>query len=459
MLRVWLNPRSVTGLAGVFGLLFALGSVAIGAALYLFADWALNRAEDLKIAREHGVLFAPVQGHAPSTADIAARIRALSARREISSIGYRLLDAQGRLVAGKVEVRLPDANEHRILFRQPGDEWEVARARSYPLPDGARLTIVAESESAEDMGKVLLPLSGAALALAVLAGIVASVLLGRLIAARLAALGTTATAIIAGDYSRRVPVDSLGGLFAEQARIFNRMIDRIEELMNNLRQVSSDLAHDLRTPLTRLRVTLREASAYELDVERRRALITAAESECDAVFSLFAALLRIGEVEAARRRVQTRELRAGALVDDAVESFIPAFADAGRRLELGTCAESRLLGDADLFNQLLVNLIENALLHTPRGSTTRVSVDAIDAEVVLEVRDNGMGVPATRRQEVLGRFVRLERSRSTPGHGLGLALVVAIAKFHDAEVELDDARPGLIVRIRFPAAAPAMAAL
>jgi len=459
MFRSWLNPRSVTGLAGVFGFIFALGSIAIGAALYLFADWALNRAEEGKIAYQHGLLLAPINGHAPSTAQIAARIGVITARREISSTGFHLLDAQGRRIAGKVEVSMPDVNQRRILFRQWGDEWEVARARSYTLPDGARLTIVAESESAEDMGNVLLPLFCAALALAVSAGIGASVLLGRLIASRLAALGTTAGAIIAGDYSRRVPVDSLGGLFAEQARIFNRMLDRIEELMDNLRRVSSDLAHDLRTPLTRLQATLREAGLNELDVARRQALIRSAERECDAVLSLFSALLRIGEVEAGRRRVQTRLLHVEVLVEDAVESYVPAFADAGRCLMLGICAESRVLGDADLFNQLLVNLIENALLHTPEGTTTRVSVRATEAAVVLEVRDDGAGIPVAQRQDVLGRFVRLEHNQNTPGHGLGLALVVAIAKFHDAEVELADAGPGLIVRVRFSTAAPAVAAL
>ncbi len=455
MFRFRLSPKGVTGLAGIFGLIFALSSVAIGAALYVFADWALNRAEEAKIEREHMRLLLPVDGRPPATADISARIRARNLTREISSIGFRLTDARGRLLAGTVEVRMPESGRTGVTFRQPGENWEVARARRYALPDGAQLTIVAESESAEDMGKILWPLFAAALSLAVSAGIVTSLLLGRLIATRVAVLGSTATAIIAGDYSQRVPVDSLGGMFAEQARTFNRMLDRIEELMNNLRQVSSDLAHDLRTPLTRLQATLREAASEETDAERRQALLLSAERECEGVLSLFAALLRIGEVEAGRRRSYARVLRLDALAEEVVESYVPAFADAGRHLQLLDCESGAMLGDADLLNQLLVNLIENALLHTPVGSTTAVAVRREGTAVVLHVRDDGAGIPAAQRREVLGRFVRLERSRSTPGHGLGLALVVAIARFHDAQVELADAGPGFIVRVRFPSAASA----
>jgi signal transduction histidine kinase len=454
MLRPWLSAKGVTGLAGVFGLIFALGSVAIGGALYLFAGSAMTHAEDMRIDRERARLLALANGRAPSTDEIARRIRERGAKREISSIGHRLTDARGTVIAGAVDVRMARPDQRDITFRQPGGPWEVARASRVALPGGAELTIVAESESAEDMGKILWPLFGIALALATSAGVVTSILLGRLIAARLRAIGTTATAITAGDYSRRVPIDSLGGTFAEQAHAFNRMLDRIEDLMNNYRQVSSDLAHDLRTPLTRLQGTLRDAVADDIDPARCRALILAAGRECDGVLSLFAALLRIGEVEAGRRRSHARPLRLDALTEDVVESYEPAFADAGRELRLGYSNEAWIFGDADLFNQLLVNLIENALLHTPVGSLTTVSVEPGPKAVTLSVRDNGLGIAEPQRREVLGRFVRLESSRSTPGHGLGLALVVAVARFHDAQIDLDDAAPGLVVRVHFPIVDP-----
>lgn len=456
MIPAWLQPRSVAGLSGLFGLILAFSSVAIGAALYGVAGMAFDQVQDARIARERTRLMAPVDGHSPGTSDVAARIRLRAAQREISSIGHRLTDGHGRVIAGTAEIRIERADRQSILFRQPGEEWETARAVHIALLDGGQLTIVAESESIEDLGKILWPMFGIALALSAAAGFLASLLLGRLIATRVAAIGTTATAIIAGDYSRRVPIDTLGGTFADQARTFNRMLDRIETLMDNLRQVSSDIAHDLRTPLTRLQATLRQAAEEDLGEAERLAQIAAADRECDGVLSLFAALLRIGEIQAGRRRPRVAEIRLDPLVEDVVDSYTPAFADNARTLILDGCEPCMIRGDADLFNQLLVNLIENAEVHTPERSTTRVSLRRQDDKVVLTVQDDGPGIPSTERQDVLRRFVRLERSRSTPGHGLGLALVAAIAGFHDGKVVLDDAAPGLIIRVMFPAAeAPA----
>jgi len=445
MMPDWLRPRSIRGFAGLFGLIFAIGSAAIGAALYTLAGVAFDRVQDGRILRERERLFAPVAGRAPGTMEIAARIRERTAQREISSIGHRLLDSRGTLVAGAVEVSGTE------WVRQPGEDWERARAVPIALPDGGQLTIVAESQSVEDLGKILWPLVGAALALSAGVGFLTSLLLGRLISARVAAIGTTANAIIAGDYSRRVPIDSLGGTFADQAHVFNRMLDRNQALMDNLRQVSSDISHDLRTPLTRLQATLREASEDGLGETERRTLIAAAERECDDILRLFTALLRIGEIQAGRRKAQMAVIRLDPLVEDVVESYAPALADASRNLTLEECQPCAIRGDADLFNQLLVNLIENAGVHTPERSTTRVSLVREGDRIALTVSDDGPGIPASDRQDVLRRFVRLERSRSTPGHGLGLALVAAIAVFHEAEIVLADAAPGLIVRVHFPA--------
>lgn len=442
----WLRPRSVTGFSGLFGLIFALGSVAIGAILYMLAGIAFDRVQDGRILRERDRLLTPVAGHAADTRIVAARIRERNTRREISSIGHRLVDARGQLVAGTAEIREPGA------FRQPGERWESARTMAITLPDGGKLTIVAESQSVEDMSKILWPLTGSAIALSAAAGFLASLLLGRLIAARVAAIGTTANAIIAGDYSRRVPIDSLTGTFADQARVFNRMLDRIETLMDNLRQVSSDIAHDLRTPLTRLQAMLRDASEEGIGEDERGALIAAADHECGGILRLFAAMLRIGEVQTGRRRLHVAAIRLDPLVEDIVESYTPVFTDASRQLLLDECAPCTIRGDADLFNQLLVNLVENARLHTPEQSVTRVSLRVDTGQAVLRVSDDGPGIPASDRQDVLRRFVRLERSRNAPGHGLGLALVAAIAAFHDAEIILADAAPGLIVEVNFPAA-------
>lgn len=446
-----LNPRSVFGLAGLFGLVFVLGTAAIGVATYHFTERELAHSVDLRIERERARLIAPANGIAPGAAQVARRIHEFADRRNISSVGYVLLDRDGTRLTGHLEVRGDGQDLHDVEFRQYGGDWGAARAVSTVLRDGGHLTIVGESESGEEMGKIVWRIGGTALVLATILGIGSAVLLSHLIRQRLAASLVTAQAIIAGDYSRRISVDRLGGLFAEHARTFNHMLDRIDALMTNLRQVSSDLAHDLRTPLTRLQGTLSEAGSEDLiDEAQRLALLRSAERETAGVLALFTAILRISEVEAGGRRAQVRRTRLDVLVEDVVDSYAPAFADAKRVLRTGCLHPVTLEADADLINQMLVNLLENVLLHTPAGSETSVLVEIAETGAVLIVRDDGPGIPDTDRKSVFGRFVRLERSRHTPGHGLGLSLVAAIAKFHDASVELEDGRPGLVVRVRFP---------
>lgn len=444
-----IDTRTVRGLAGVFGTVFAIGAIAIAAAVYGLTRYELYRAEDRRLLREYHRLL-PAGPANSSMTEIARRIDDRRRARTISEIGHRLTDPDGLLIAGTVTVlnARPGITNVRIL--EKGSPWEDARGLTVDLPKGGRLTIVAESESAEEMGELLWPAFGLALGLAILVGIATSIALGRSIASRLSAIGATATAITAGDHSRRVPIDPLGGFFADQAHIFNRMLDRIEELMANLRQVSSDLAHDLRTPLTRLRGTLRTMAEEDMDVSRRSDLLQAALRECDSVLTIFTALLRISEVEAGQRRPHLVPLRLDLLSDDIVESFAPEFADNGCTLTMGVMSEGLIFGDADLLNQLLVNLVENALTHAGHGTTTIVSVERSDAKVALVVSDNGPGIPPEERANVLRRFVRLERGRSSPGHGLGLSLVAAIAQFHDATITLADAGPGLTVRVDFP---------
>ncbi len=446
-----LDTRTVSGLAGLFGLIFAIGAILIAAAVYGLTQYDLYQAEDQRLLREYHRLF-PAGLNASTTAIVARRIEDRHRQRSISEIDHRLTDKQGRVIAGTLTVRGERPGISDVTIREAGSPWGNARALTVTLPDGGQLVIAAENESAEEMGKLLWPAFWLALVLAILVGIVTSIALGRSIARRLSAIGATATAIIAGDHSRRVPIDPLGGFFADQADIFNRMLDRIDELMANLRQVSSDLAHDLRTPLTRLRATLHAIEARDIDDPQRAHLVQAAQQDCDGILTIFTALLRISEVEAGQQKGHLRTLSLGDLAEDIVESFTPEFSDAGRTLLRGTVVDGPIVGDVDLINQLLVNLVVNALVHTHAGSVTTIEVREANDTVELIVQDTGPGIPLEERAHVLNRFVRLERSRSTPGHGLGLSLVAAIARFHDASVVLEDAGAGLAVRVVFPMA-------
>jgi signal transduction histidine kinase len=231
------------------------------------------------------------------------------------------------------------------------------------------------------------------------------------------------------------------------------MLDRIVGLMENLRQVSNDVAHDLRTPLSRLRQDLEEAQKRELTAPELKRVIEGAVAEADVLLETFSALLRIAQIEAGIRRSAFRAVDLSDVLRTVAEAYLPAVEESGRALRTEIADGVQVDGDRGLLSQLLVNLVENALRHTPAGTTITLRLSRQPAGALAEVADTGTGIPADERAKVFRRFYRLERSRTTPGSGLGLSTVAAIVELHHAAIELLDNAPGLRVVIRFPARA------
>jgi signal transduction histidine kinase len=219
--------------------------------------------------------------------------------------------------------------------------------------------------------------------------------------------------------------------------------------MESLRHVSSDVAHDLRTPLHRLRGHLESGLAEKDDAARVEA-IHRALSEMDGVLDTFTALLRIAEAESGRRRAAFARTDLSLLAAHVVEAFAPSAEEEGRTLAVSAVEPVVIEGDPELLTQMIVNLVENALRHTPPGSKIAVSVRRSNEGGRLVVADNGPGVPPEERGRVFDRFYRVEASRTTPGSGLGLAMVAAVARLHGAQVRLEDAEPGLRATVVFP---------
>jgi signal transduction histidine kinase len=266
---------------------------------------------------------------------------------------------------------------------------------------------------------------------------------------RLAAISGTAEAIIDGDLARRVPVRGADDELDRLALTFNRMLDRISALMESLKQVSNDIAHDLRTPLTRLRQKLEAGLAAP---QERDAALESALTDLDSILDTFAALLRIAQIESGARRAAFRPCDLAALAQTVTDAFAPSAEDAHQSLKLAVEAPAVVDGYAELLTQMLVNLVENALRHAGENAAIAVRVGWRGGPT-LSVIDDGPGVPEAERERLFDRFYRLERSRSTPGSGLGLALVAAVAKLHGAAVSLEAAGPGLEARVSFPEAA------
>jgi signal transduction histidine kinase len=420
-----------------------VGAVLIlGAVTVLTTRAALSHEFDRRIRAEAAALAQEFRTEGLIGVSNAVEERDLTP----GALDYGLQSPTGARLAGRLAGgRLALGWSNLDIIRRSG-ERETVRVFVSTLPGGYRLLIGGDDEALEAIDRALpARLLAASLAVVIL-GVVGGVALGRGMRRRIAAITGAAEAIIDGDLSRRVAAGGAGDDLDHLAATFNRMLDRIQTLMESLRQVSSDVAHDLRTPLTRLRGRL---EALQTDGVASDA-IAAALADLDAILDTFAALLRIAQIESGARRAGFRTTDLAAIGHTVVEAFAPSGEDAGVALRLEATAPVSVDGDPELLTQMVVNLVENGLRHAGGGAVVRVIAERAGEAAVLRVVDNGPGVPDDERERLFDRFYRLERSRSTPGSGLGLSLVAAVAKLHGASIAALDARPGLEMRVEFP---------
>ena len=318
------------------------------------------------------------------------------------------------------------------------------------LDGGLRLAIGADREQIDEVEQAIFDGFASAFGAVLVLGIAGGLGLSFAFLKRVETIRRTAEAIIAGDLTQRVPVRGTGDDLDRLSHTLNRMLDRIAELMESLRHISADIAHDLKTPLSRLRQRLETSQTQAQSVEAHDAAIEGAITHIDEILTTFGALLRIAQIEAGTRRSGFRELDLSAVFSTVVDAFAPAAEDAGKRIEAKIKAAIHVLGDRELLTQMLANLVENAIRHTPAGTRIDVSLGSDRERIVGTVTDNGPGAPPHERGRMFQRFYRLEHSRSTPGSGLGLSLVKAVADLHGIALEIRDAEPGLQIVMRFP---------
>lgn len=442
------RSSTVLRIAGFYALSFALASLILGAATWMFASRSLRQALDDRMMSELTALLqaSSSEGHAALIADIAAR-------DAVPGEGsYLLFDAEGRRVAGRIETRMPRPGLSRVRLRDPAGHFLPGMAATAQLPSGETLAVVYATNSLAEIERTFLLISGGGFALMVTIGVLGGILTGNAIRRRLEVVDLTARAIIEGDLSRRMPAEDRDDEFSRLSRTLNRMLDHIGHLMDSLRHVSEDVAHDLRTPLSRLRARIEIALDGEGEAELRAGLEDSL-GRVDEIIALFGMILRIAEVERGGVRDHFGPVPLDLLAANIVEGYEPAALDGGRSIAFRSGSAVNVRGENSLLAQALVNLIENALRHTPQGA--RITVDTRQdhsGRAVLTVTDDGPGIPAADHELVLRRFGRRDESRSTDGHGLGLTLVAAVATVHGAQFRLDDAAPGLAARIIFPPA-------
>lgn len=447
--------RLATGTAAVF--------VVIAGVLLAILFWQTNKVLTDQVLT---TLTAEAEALRTEAQTITAStlIESIAARSRPEGPGlYFLADATGKKLAGNLSRQPPETTggDGRGVFRYRPDIVASKRERlgvamAIPLPRGERLVVgrdIEDQRAFADGIKRLFIWSFIALTVA---GLATALLISRLVLKRIEAMNVASRQIMAGDFSRRVPLGGSGDELDGLAANLNAMLDRIELLMAGLREVSENIAHDLKTPLNRLRnrveAALREpdsAPAYRDALERTI-------EDADDLIKTFNALLLIARLEASALDKSAEILDCSELVRDVAELYDPVTEEAGLILEIETSPTPPIRANRQLIGQAIANLIDNAIKYAPASSQSsprpliRVEVSPTAAGIEISVADHGPGIAAQDRERALKRFVRLDESRTKPGTGLGLSLVAAVARLHAGRVLLDDNDPGLKVRLVLP---------
>lgn len=432
--------------------IFAVSAAAIVGFTYWNTARALNAQTDQVVDSDISGLAERYQrfGLAGLTDAIVSR----SAHGETTL--YLLADSDKRPIVGNLDSwpSLSRQGGNIVEFdynRRIGERSEDrrARGREFTLTGGFFLLVardIAERYQAERLFTTMLPWS---LLLMILLGLFGGILISRNFLTRLDQINRTSREIMAGDLSRRLPLGRSGDEFDTLAVNLNRMLERTERLMRGMREVTDSIAHDLRTPLNRLRNRL-EGALHAMDPRSAATSeIEEAVGETDRLIGTFNALLLIAEAEAgvAREAMETLDLRH--IVEGMGELYGPLADEKGVSLKILPSGSAVVACNQSLISQALANLLDNAIKYTQAGGVVTVSLDHTPSGVALHVADTGPGIPPEDRARVLERFVRLEASRHSPGTGLGLSLVAAVARLHDAKLLLSDNRPGLKATLLF----------
>jgi signal transduction histidine kinase len=375
---------------------------------------------------------------------------------------YLVTDISGRILAGNVaEVASEVLNASGVdpilvsYQRYAGDpDQRTALVQVVRLQGGFLLLVGRDIGEREQFRQIIGRALAWALVLMIALATLSYLFVSRVVLRRIDSLSASSRRIMGGDLSGRLEVTGSGDEFDRLADSLNAMLDRIEHLLYGVKDVSDNIAHDLKTPLTRLRNRVETALAGPADATSYRATLEATIEESDQLIKTFNALLMIARIEAGSPDGAMTEIDAEAIVRDVAELYEPVAEETGVELTANPAPQPIMIrASRELLGQALANLIDNAIKYgAPAEGTAKIAISsAREGDVlVLRVADNGPGIPEADRERALQRFVRLEKSRSLPGSGLGLSLVAAVARLHHGSIELGDGNPGLVVTMRLP---------
>jgi signal transduction histidine kinase len=429
--------------AGLFGCsaLILLGVIYWATGVYM--STSLDGAIDSDIAELEASL------HAGGIGALAAQVEERVRQTPNGPMYYLLEDPEGKVIAGNVPPA--HAGEGRLDLKVPrSNSPSVAvHAHGITLPDAEYLVVGVDALPRREMHKLVVRVFEWSSAITLVLAFAGGALMSGGLLRRIETISRAARDIMAGDFSRRIPVRGTGDEFDHLVANLNAMLERNELAMESVRQVSNDIAHDLRTPLTRLRQRLELAQRRARSLEEWRRAADQCICDMDAILDIFGALLRIAQIESGIPTRRFAEVDLTELLSTVIEVYRPMAEEREQRFAADIVPGLAVRGDRELLAQMVANVVENAIKHSPAGAFVRLTTAQSPSAIAVTVIDSGPGIPIADRQRVFQRFYRLERSCSTPGSGLGLSLVEAIAALHQVSIELADNRPGLRVALRF----------
>ena len=431
----------------VYAGLFVVSAAMLFATVFVIATAALQ-SDMQAVLRTEALQLAEIHRHS-GLLGLAEQVTRRMNFRTRGPIYYLVQAPTRQVVVGNLPGMPPV--EGVVDFVRDANDSDSADARGkltgfgLTLSDGTFILVAQDASRLIDMQHAIVQAFTWAGVLTLLLAIGGGMLVSRNFVRRIDTIGRTSRAIMEGDLSARIPVRGSNDEIDQLVVGLNAMLDRIQQLLDGLRQVSSDIAHDLRTPLGHLRHRLEDARERAKTVGEYEAATEAAIAEADGLLEIFSALLRIAQIEAGAQKSAFTAVNLSDLIRNIADAYGPSAEDSQHKLEVAVADGITMTGDRQLLAQLFTNLVENALNHTPAGSTVRLGLHTTPRGFEAEVADNGPGIPAPEHGKVFDRFYRLDRSRSTKGSGLGLALVKAIATLHGLSVRLENRSPGLAV--------------
>jgi len=362
---------------------------------------------------------------------------------------YQLNSATGVRLAGEVD--FADAGPGWFEFIPPGEEDdEYHLARSVALGDGASLVVAADKEAILDTWELMLTGTGWTLGISFPLALLCGALMSAMVLRRIEAISTTTQRIRDGGLSQRAPLRGTGDEFDRLTTHINEMLDSIEALTKSIHEVSTGVAHDLRTPLTRVSNRLQELRGREIAGDSLEREIAVIQSELGSVLTTFDALLRIGEIDAGTRRAGFRRLDLSGLVSDLAETYEVMAEENRKSLTTRIAPGIEFFGDRSLLVQMVANVLDNAIVHTPAGTRICLFLSPGPGRADLVIFDDGPGVSDSERERVVRRFYRANGSRRGSGNGLGMSIVNSISNLHGIKLSISDNAPGLRVAFEIP---------